>query len=128
MHEIAVGMQYLHSRGVLHGDLKASNVLVDDRFHAVLSDFGQSEIRNEISRLSGQPLSRKLVSHGHKFCSAKYIKLRWDPPLAFSRLAQLVCSTTSIYPDILSLVEAMTGTRLTTKTDVYAFAITCVEV
>ncbi|KAJ2913976.1 hypothetical protein MD484_g6442, partial [Candolleomyces efflorescens] len=30
MLEIAQGMEYLHSRKVLHGDLKASNVLVDD--------------------------------------------------------------------------------------------------
>ncbi|KAG5348561.1 hypothetical protein C0989_009940, partial [Termitomyces sp. Mn162] len=30
MLEIAQGMEYLHANGVLHGDLKAANVLVDD--------------------------------------------------------------------------------------------------
>jgi serine/threonine protein kinase len=58
MHEIAKGMEYLHSMGVLHGDLKASNVLVDDKIRqgkvrCVISDFGQSEIKSEVYRLSG---------------------------------------------------------------------------
>ncbi|KAJ3745993.1 hypothetical protein DFH05DRAFT_1394532 [Lentinula detonsa] len=53
VHEIAQGMEYLHSQGVLHGDLKASNILVDDDIHCAISDFGQSEMRSEAYRLSG---------------------------------------------------------------------------
>ncbi|KAJ2913972.1 hypothetical protein MD484_g6448, partial [Candolleomyces efflorescens] len=54
MLEIAQGMEYLHSRKVLHGDLKASKVLVDDRYHCVITDFGQREIESEAYELSGE--------------------------------------------------------------------------
>ncbi|KAG6872173.1 hypothetical protein C0993_002365, partial [Termitomyces sp. T159_Od127] len=53
MSEIAQGMEYLHANGVLHGDLKAANVLVDDDAHCVISDFGQSEMKSEVYRISG---------------------------------------------------------------------------
>ena len=53
MHEIAKGMEYLHSEGVLHGDLKGANVLVDDKYRCVISDFGQSEMKSEVYRISG---------------------------------------------------------------------------
>ena len=53
MHEIAKGMEYLHREGVLHGDLKGANVLVDDNYRCVISDFGQSEMKSEVYRISG---------------------------------------------------------------------------
>lgn len=53
MHEVAKGMSYLHSNSILHGDLKAANVLVDDQFRCVISDFGQSEMKSEAYRISG---------------------------------------------------------------------------
>jgi len=57
MHEIAKGMECLHEQGVLHGDLKASNVLVsDDRYRCVIADFGLSELKSEAYRISGTPL------------------------------------------------------------------------
>lgn len=42
VHEIAKGLQYLHGRNIIHGDLKGSNVLVDDNGAARLADFGLS--------------------------------------------------------------------------------------
>nr|GAT45693.1 kinase-like protein [Mycena chlorophos] len=38
--EIAQGLAYLHSEGVVHGDLRGANILVDDGWHACLADFG----------------------------------------------------------------------------------------
>ncbi|KAJ7185721.1 kinase-like domain-containing protein, partial [Mycena filopes] len=38
--EIAQGLVYLHSQRIIHGDLRGSNILVDDEFHACLADFG----------------------------------------------------------------------------------------
>ena len=61
MHEIAKGMEYLHSRGVLHGDLKGANVLVDDKYRCVISDFGQSEMKSEAYRISGTLVPRMCV-------------------------------------------------------------------
>lgn len=42
MLEISVGLSYLHDEGVVHGDLRGANVLVDDDFHVRIADFGLS--------------------------------------------------------------------------------------
>ncbi|KAF8257566.1 kinase-like domain-containing protein [Lactarius quietus] len=52
MHEISEGMAYLHKQGVLHGDLKAANILVGDDTRCVISDFGQSEMKSEVYRIT----------------------------------------------------------------------------
>ncbi|KAI9002505.1 kinase-like domain-containing protein [Hyaloraphidium curvatum] len=45
--QVAKGMNHLHSRPspILHSDLKAANVLVDENGTAKVSDFGQSKVR-----------------------------------------------------------------------------------
>ncbi|TFK19552.1 TKL/TKL-ccin protein kinase [Coprinopsis marcescibilis] len=91
IHEIAKGMEYLHQRGVLHGDLKAANVLIDDDYRCVITDFGQSEMKSTALRLTGMQPQRGTF--------------RWQAP------------------------ELLEGEgELTRETDVYAFAITCVEI
>ena len=51
--DIREGLEYIHAQGVVHRDVKLENVLIDEKGHAVLSDFGVSRIfddrlRNEL--------------------------------------------------------------------------------
>lgn len=41
-HDIINGVAYLHSKNIIHGDIKSSNVLVSRNLHCKLSDFGIS--------------------------------------------------------------------------------------
>jgi len=43
-------MAYLHSKKVLHCDLKSPNVLVDPSWNVKLCDFGLSRIRDKLSK------------------------------------------------------------------------------
>ncbi|KAJ3066064.1 hypothetical protein HDU98_010612 [Podochytrium sp. JEL0797] len=49
LYEVSLGMQYLHSRGYVHGDLKAVNVLVDEHGTAHVSDFGFASLKQQSS-------------------------------------------------------------------------------
>ncbi|KAK0451188.1 uncharacterized protein EV420DRAFT_1561339 [Desarmillaria tabescens] len=97
MYEIAKGMAYLHSKGVLHGDLKASNVLVDDRHRCVISDFGQSEMKSEAFRISGTP-----PPHG---------TLRWQAPELMMGLSQLTTEM-DVYAFAMCCIEILSMGRM----------------
>jgi serine/threonine protein kinase len=45
--DVASGLEYLHSADVIHGDLHCKNILVDDKGHALLADFGRSKVLGE---------------------------------------------------------------------------------
>lgn len=40
LRETALAIEYLHKRNVIHGDIKAANVLVSSKVSALLCDFG----------------------------------------------------------------------------------------
>ncbi len=84
-------------------------MLVNDKHHCIISDFGQSEMRSEAYRISGMPLPRKC------------------PPLHSSREYGLIASW-SDGTLRWQAPELMSGqSNLTQEIDVYAFAITVVE-
>ncbi|KAJ7139274.1 kinase-like domain-containing protein [Mycena epipterygia] len=47
--DVAMGLEYLHSNKVVHGDLKAMNVLVTPSQRACIADFGLSSVVDVIS-------------------------------------------------------------------------------
>ncbi|KAG1766886.1 kinase-like domain-containing protein [Suillus placidus] len=42
--QVVLGLQYLHSINIIHGDLMPSNILIDENENAVLADFGLSRL------------------------------------------------------------------------------------
>ncbi|KAE9015804.1 hypothetical protein PR003_g14279 [Phytophthora rubi] len=54
-HEAALGLFYLHSQKVVHGDLKCTNIVIGADRRAKLCDFGFSYIRAQSVGLSAKP-------------------------------------------------------------------------
>ncbi|KAF4655462.1 hypothetical protein FOL47_009422 [Perkinsus chesapeaki] len=54
--EICLGMSYLHSHGVLHCDLKSSNILISENWEVKICDFGLSFMTGESNRDAKLPL------------------------------------------------------------------------
>lgn len=50
---ISTGMQFLHSKNLIHRDLKTQNVLLDDDFAPVICDFGSSRFLEGSSSMTG---------------------------------------------------------------------------
>ncbi|OCH93942.1 kinase-like protein, partial [Obba rivulosa] len=40
LHEVSLGLLFLHSKQIVHGDVKANNVLIDDAGKIFLTNFG----------------------------------------------------------------------------------------
>lgn len=45
VHEVVLGLQYLHQQGVVHRDIKGANILVTKDGHCKLADFGVSSTK-----------------------------------------------------------------------------------
>ncbi|KAG1870696.1 kinase-like domain-containing protein [Suillus subalutaceus] len=55
LRDVARGLQYLHSKSIVHGDLSGNNVLVDASGKALLTDFGLSVLLSERSTQASLP-------------------------------------------------------------------------
>lgn len=49
--DVASGMAYLHANGIVHGDLKSLNVMVDEN-RALIADFGLSKVRKQLGSVA----------------------------------------------------------------------------
>ncbi|KAG1744289.1 kinase-like domain-containing protein [Suillus lakei] len=64
LNDIALGLQYLHSESVVHGDLTGSNVLIYRNGRACLADFGLSTIILEFTGASYLQAPSEGISDG----------------------------------------------------------------
>lgn len=64
--EAAKGLEYLHedvSPPVIHRDFKSSNILLDKKYHAKVSDFGLAKLGSD--RAGGHVSTRVLGTQGY---------------------------------------------------------------
>lgn len=56
--QIAMALNYMHVKGIVYGDLKAENILIDNYGYAKVTDFGASRMLNgkkSIEAFAGTP-------------------------------------------------------------------------
>ncbi|KAG6848914.1 hypothetical protein H0H93_012851 [Arthromyces matolae] len=98
--DTAAGISYLHENEIVHGDLKAMNVLIDKSGRACLGDFGLSSVNDpQILKWTSQST---MVSRGGT--------TRWQAP------------------ELIESEDTAEGVCNTTASDVYAWASVCYEI
>lgn len=82
-HQVAVGMNFLHSKELLHQDLKPGNVLLDDDLNAKVADFGLSMVST--SALTSNTGATGDVGGSFKYMPPESFDLTYKPVRAFDR-------------------------------------------
>ncbi|KAF8339488.1 kinase-like domain-containing protein, partial [Amanita rubescens] len=60
--EVAEGVRYIHSEGIIHGDLRGANILLDMAFHAQIADFGLTIRADVTATRSTTPLTLRFAA------------------------------------------------------------------
>lgn len=68
--DVALGMEYLHSQGIVHRDLKSENLVLTDNLHLKLTDFGVGCLETECDLRSADTgtyrwMAPEMISHKH---------------------------------------------------------------
>jgi len=126
MTQVASALSYLHALSIIHGDVKASNILINNEGEASISDFGLARI------LNASGFTTKSASGTWRYTA---------PVEICTELVELCTeeeynpSTTQEWrwkaPELLAVClneEEDSIPRLTAATDVYAFAMTVIEI
>ncbi|WP_232037065.1 leucine-rich repeat-containing protein kinase family protein [Asticcacaulis excentricus] len=108
--QIASAAAHLHSRGILHGDLYAHNILHDGRGRACLGDFGAASAYDPADRTQAEALQRLEVrAFG---CLLDELTRLCDAPEALKRLTAAcvdVPRNRPLFPEIVESLAAIAG-------------------
>ncbi|KAF8502442.1 ras guanine nucleotide exchange factor domain-containing protein [Gautieria morchelliformis] len=99
LREVATGLEFLHNHGVVHGDLRAANILISDTEAACITDFGLSVILEEEGEMQS---TQTPDNHGNS---------RWMAPEL-------------IKPELIGL----SAVKPNKATDVWSYGMLCLEI
>ncbi|EIN05495.1 hypothetical protein PUNSTDRAFT_145914 [Punctularia strigosozonata HHB-11173 SS5] len=95
LEDVTSGMEFLHVQKVVHGDLRAANVLINREGKAKLCDFGLSKVLQELSR--GARSSLGLTNY------------RWlAPELMYSEIPVFPSNATDVFSFAMLCLELIT--------------------
>ncbi|TFK46542.1 kinase-like protein [Heliocybe sulcata] len=65
LREVATGLEYLHARGFIHGDIRGANILVDQDLHPCIADFGLAHLSDMSHSNTGSGSARWMAPELH---------------------------------------------------------------
>ncbi|KAH7322150.1 kinase-like domain-containing protein [Rhizoctonia solani] len=94
---ICEGLSYLHTTGIVHGDLKGANILISDDGTPVLADFGSSTMKDQTLKITVQGGNHSLT-------------VRWSAPeLLEGKYAGRHTKYSDVYALGMTIYEIITG-------------------
>lgn len=80
-HQVAVGMNFLHSQKLMHHDLKPSNILLNVDLNAKLADFGLSRVSTSALNSNREPM--RGVEGSYKYMPPEAFEVSYEPVRSF---------------------------------------------
>lgn len=94
LYEAALGLDYLHKKSVVHGDLKLNNILVGADGQAKLSDFGMNAVKSSSVAISKTEGAESYTLAG----------LRWRAPECLTKRPTFA---SDVYSFAMCIIEAV---------------------
>ncbi|GJZ31687.1 probable receptor-like protein kinase [Tanacetum coccineum] len=96
---LATALEYIHSMHIIHGDIKASNILLDQHFNCKLCDFGSAKLgfTSMVLPPSSTKTNRMMIMGSQGYVDPHYLK------------TGLVSKKNDIYSYGVVLLELITG-------------------
>ncbi|KAG6861880.1 hypothetical protein C0995_010586 [Termitomyces sp. Mi166 len=93
----AKGLEYLHNRNIIHGNVKCANILVSEEEEACICDFGMSKVIEDVTEKSA---SATLTASG---------SARWLAPELIEGIVTSPTKEADTYSYAMAMLELVTG-------------------